>query len=207
MKGRLIAIEGIDGCGKSTHARMLVGWLRSLGYEVVLTDEPTDSPIGGFIKSVLREGKKLPIEIEALMFAADRAQHAASTIEPALSAGKIVVTERYVCSSLAYQSARGVSTRWLKDINRHAVAADLTILINVPAEEGVMRVKRSRELDAFERDLALQRRVRAIYLQLAKREGMKVVDGARPVRRVQADVRKLVGRLLKPRFGRRKAGF
>jgi len=207
VRGKLIAIEGVDGCGKSTHARMLAGGLRSRGYEVVLTDEPTDGPIGGFIKLALRGGKKLPAEIEALMFAADRVQHIAGTIAPALKAGKIVVTERYVCSSLAYQSARGAPISWLKGINKHAPAADLTILIDVPAEEGIKRVKRARRLDAFERDLTLQRRVRSAYLRLAKREGMKVVNGARGVEEVQADVRRLVGRILKRRFGRRKEGF
>lgn len=202
-----MAIEGPDGCGKSTHARLLAGWLRSRGYEVVLTDEPTDGPVGGFIKQVLREGKRLSPKVEALMFAADRVQHVAGTIAPALKAGKIVVTERYVCSSLAYQSARGVPIAWLRGINKHAPAADLAILIDIPAEVGMRRVKRTRRLDAFERDLALQRRVRSIYLRLARREGMKVVNGARDVEDVQADVRRLVGRVLKRRSGLKTAGF
>ena len=205
--GLLLCIEGLDGCGKSTHAKLLARWLRSRGHEVVLTDEPTDGPLGRFIKSVLREGEKLPAEVEALMFAGDRAQHVSSTIAPALKAGKIVVTERYVLSSLAYQSARGVQISWLKKINRYAIPADLTILIDVPAEEGMKRVKRTRELDAFERDLTFQKKIRSAYLRLSKREGMKVVNGKRKIEGVQADIRELVEEALTCRSSRKKARF
>jgi len=196
MKGKLVSIEGIDGCGKTTHARLLAEWLRSRGYKVVVTDEPTDGVIGRVIKRALRGELKLPVAVEALLFAADRVQHIAEVIRPALKAGKIVVTERYFYSSLAYQSARGLSMMWLESINRAAIRPNLSILIDVPAEAALQRIRRSRRLDKFERDLRLQRQVRVNYLRIARLRGLKVVDGARPVDEVQADIRKIVSTTL-----------
>ena len=196
MKGKLVSIEGIDGCGKTTHVRLLAEWLRARGYKVIVTDEPTDGVIGRVIKRALRGELKLPVAVEALLFAADRVQHIAEVIRPALKAGKIVVTERYFYSSLAYQSARGLSMTWLEGINRAAIRPNLSILIDVPAEVALQRIKRSRRLDKFERDLRLQRQVRVNYLRIARLRGLKVVDGARPVDEVQADIRKIVSTTL-----------
>lgn len=190
--GLFLCIDGLDGCGKSTHARLLAQWLRSRGHRVVVTDEPTDGMIGRIIKRALRGELKLSVAAEALLFAADRVQHIAELIRPALKAGKIVITERYFYSSLAYQSARGLSMAWLEGINRAAIKPNLAILIDLPAEAALRRIKRSRRLDKFERDLQLQRRVRANYLRIARLKGLKVVDGVRPVDEVQADIRKIV---------------
>lgn len=194
--GLFLSLEGLDGCGKSTHIKLLAKWLRSLGHEVVLTDEPTDGPIGRIIKRMLKEGPKLPVTTEALLFAADRAQHVAGVIEPALKAGKLVLSERYIHSSFAYQSARGARRGWVASINKHAPKPDLAVLIDVSAEAALARIKPSRKLDEFERDLRLQRRVRRNYLHIAGREGLKVINGDRPTGEVQADLRKLVGAVL-----------
>lgn len=196
MKGKLVSIEGIDGCGKTTHVRLLAEWLRSRGNKVVVTDEPTDGMIGRVLKRALRGELKLPVAAEALLFAADRVQHIAEVIRPALRAGKVVITERYYYSSLAYQSARGLSMMWLEGINRAAIKPNLSILIDVPAEAALQRIRRSRRLDKFERDLQLQRQVRVNYLRIARLRGLKVVDGARPVDEVQADIRKIVSTTL-----------
>ncbi len=192
MRGKLVSIEGIDGCGKSTHARLLARWLRSRGYKVIVTDEPTNGPIGRVIKRILRGELKAPIAAEALLFAADRLHHAEKLIVPAMRAGKIVITERYACSSLAYQSARGLQMPWIAKLNEKAPKPDLAILIDVPAYVALQRIKGSRKLDTFERDLRLQRKVRTIYLQVAKRKRLKIVDGARVASQVQVDIRKLV---------------
>jgi len=192
MDGKMVSIEGIDGCGKTTHVRLLAGWLRSRGHKVVVTDEPTDGMIGRIIKRELRGELKLSVAAEALLFAADRVQHIAELIRPELKAGKIVITERYFYSSLAYQSARGLSMSWVENINRAAIKPNLAILIDLPAEAALRRIKRSRKLDKFEMDLQLQRRVRANYLRIARLKGLKVVDGVRPVDEVQDDIRKIV---------------
>jgi dTMP kinase len=196
MRGKFISIEGLDRCGKSTHAKLLARWLRSRGHAVLLTDEPTDSAIGRMIKQVLRGELKVPLDAEALLFAADRVQHFANIINPALQEGKIVISERYVHSSLAYQPARGLSMGWVRKINRHAPRPDLTILIDVPTEVAFSRDRFSRSLDEFEKDLELQERVRRNYLRLAKAEGLKVVDGNRPRGEVQAELRKIVSSVL-----------
>ena len=194
--GFLLCIEGLDGCGKSTHVRLLARWLRSRGRKVVITDEPTDGVIGKIIKRMLRGELKLPIAAEALLFTADRVQHISDVIEPALKAGKVVLNERYVCSSLAYQSARGVPVSWIASINKHAIKPDLTILIDIPAKAALARIKPSRRLDEFERNLRLQQRVRRNYLRIAKQEGLKIVDGARSCDEVQAEIRRLVSAVL-----------
>ncbi|MDI6642973.1 MAG: dTMP kinase [Candidatus Hodarchaeaceae archaeon] len=196
MKGKFVSIEGIDGCGKSTHAKLLARWLRARGREVIITDEPTNSTIGRIIKQVLRGELRVPVAVEALLFATDRVQHVKNVIEPAVRSGKVVLNERYIYSSLVYQSARGVPAGWIKLINNYAPKPDLAILIDVPAEVALARIKPSRRLDEFERDLRLQQRVRRNYLRIAKREGLKIVDGARSCGEVQAEIRKLISAVL-----------
>ncbi len=196
MRGKHISIEGLDGCGKSTHAKLLARWLRAQGRRVIITDEPTNSTIGKIIKQVLRGEVRVPVAVEALLFATDRVQHVKNVIEPAVRAGKVVLNERYIYSSLAYQSARGLPMAWIRSINRYAPKPDLTILIDVPADAALARIKPSRKLDEFERDMRLQKRVRRNYLYIARLEGLKVVDGARLRDEVQAEIRKLVGAVL-----------
>ncbi len=196
MRGKFISIEGLDGCGKSTHVRLLARWLRSRGHTVVVTDEPTDGVVGKIIKQILKGKIKLPVAAEALLFAADRAQHLTDVIKPALKAGKVVLSERYTYSSLAYQSARGLPVRWISSINKYALKPNLAILIDTPAKVAFARIKQSRRLDEFERNLRLQQRVRRNYLRIARREGLKIIDGARSRNEVQAEIRKLVNAVL-----------
>jgi len=196
VRGKLVSIEGIDGCGKSTHARLLARWLRTQGYEVVITDEPTNGPIGRIIKRILRGELKVSVAAEALLFAADRLHHIDTLIVPAMQAGKIVITERYTYSSLAYQSARGLDLQWIAKINEKALAPDLTVLIDVPVDVAFRRIKSARNLDTFERDLMLQLKVRANYLGISKKDGIKILNGARPAKEVQAELRKLVEAVL-----------
>ena len=192
MRGKLISIEGIDGCGKSTHTRLLARWLRARGYKVVVTDEPTNGPIGRIIKRILRGELKVPVAAEALLFAADRLHHLDKLILPAMRAGKIVITERYTYSSLAYQSARGLNLQWIARINEKALRPDMAVLIDVPAEIALRRIKGARELDTFERDLKLQQKVRTNYLRVSRKGGAKILNGNRPAKEVQTKLRKLV---------------
>jgi len=196
VKGKFITIEGIDGCGKSTHTKLLARWLKSIGREVVTTDEPTNEVIGKTIKMILKGKLKVPVEVEALLFAADRGQHISGLIAPATRSGKIVINERYLYSSLAYQSARGMPEEFLRKINSYVPKPDLAILIDVPATVTLTRIKPSRKLDEFEKDIKLQEGVRRNYLRLAKKGEMKVVDGNRPLDEIQAELRKLVGAIL-----------
>jgi len=196
VRGKFISVEGLDGCGKSTQVRLLARWLRRMGHEVVVTEEPTDGPIGRIIRMVVAGGFKVPVAAEALLFAADRLHHVERVIAPAVSSGKVVISDRYIASSLAYQSARGLPLRWVIKINEMAPEPDLMILIDVPAEVTAGRINRSRRPDGFERDLELQKKVRQVYLNIARRYKMKVIDGNRPVDEVQEDIRRWVKRLL-----------
>ncbi|MEW6592315.1 MAG: dTMP kinase [Candidatus Hadarchaeota archaeon] len=196
MKGKFITIEGIDGCGKSTQTRLLCRWLKSTGRNALVTDEPTNGKMGRIIKSILKGKLKVPIEVEALLFAADRAQHVSGLISPAVRDGWVVINERYIYSSRAYQLSRGVSEDFLVKINSYVPKPDLAILIDISAEAALARIKPSRNLDEFEKDLRLQESVRRNYLRMAEAGELKVVDGERSRDEVQAEIRKLVGAIL-----------
>lgn len=190
--GKLIALEGPDGCGKSTHAKLLAEWLSSEGHEVEVTAEPTNGPLGRILKRSLSGEFAVTLEAEALLFAGDRSIHVDELIRPAMKAGKIVITERYIHSSLAYQTARGLPAKWVKTINDPATDPDLAIFIDVPVKTLMERLDRSRKLDRFERDSGLQRRVRERYLEIVRKEDLVAVDGTGEVDQTQAQIRKLV---------------
>ena len=108
-EGTFVCLEGLDGCGKTTQTRVLVERLRKMGYAAVSTAEPSRGRIGKFIrKCCLHSDKRLSPVVEALLFAADRFEHVNNEVVPALKGGKIVVSDRYVYSSLAYQGAAGL---------------------------------------------------------------------------------------------------
>jgi len=195
VRGLFIVLEGIDGCGKSTQARMLARWLRSMGYEVVQTDEPTDGPIGAFIRKILRGEVRVPISAEVNLFAADRMWHLGNVILPALRQGKVVISERYVYSSIAYQASRGATVGEILAANRCAMNPDLAVLLDVTPEISARRMRKS--LDEFESDGSLQRAVRERYLALVREGKLVLVDGSCDPKKVQEEVRRLVKPLLR----------
>lgn len=174
---------------------MLAQWLKSEGYEVVLTDEPTNGPIGDFIRKILKGEIKVPISVEVNLFAADRMWHLGNVILPALKNGKIVISERYVCSSIVYQTTRGASLKEILTANEFAPEPDLSILIDVPPEVSIKRM--NKKLDEFEKDLRLQKNVRLRYLLLVKDGKLKLVNGNLPPDEVQNEIRKLVRPILR----------
>jgi len=154
--GLFVVMEGIDGCGSTTHAKLLAKAIKSRGPEVVLTCEPSTGPIGGLIRQVLQRRLFVPDatgprnfdwSTMALLFAADRMDHLDSTVAPALRAGQVVVSDRYDLSSLAYQSVTAhsgtESIPWIRELNAQALRPDITIVIDVPAEVAEER-RRSR---------------------------------------------------------------
>lgn len=192
--GVFIVFEGIDGSGKSTHIKSLSGELRQMGLNVLHTSEPSRNGVGSFIKRYARSGgQRLPPETEALLFAADRYEHVKSIIEPALRHGRVVVSDRYLYSSLAYQGASGVSLDWIREMNRFAPKPDLAILLDIHPEFSLSRVKRRRTV--FEAAEYL-RKVREIYLQLSRQGELVKVDADRPKRVVQAELLDMVQELL-----------
>ena len=137
--GRFIVLEGIDGSGTTTQAARLAVSLRASGYEVVSTREPSDGPIGVLLRQALtRRLLGLSDRTLALLFAADRLDHLASVVEPALAEGKVVVSDRYVLSSLAYQGMR-LPLNWVEALNAAARPADLTLYLEVDAGTAARR--------------------------------------------------------------------
>jgi dTMP kinase len=141
-RGRLLALEGLDGCGKSTQIGPLAEALRRAGHEVVTTREPTDGAHGRRIREMARSGERVAPEEELRWFVADRRQHVAQVVEPALAAGRVVLTDRYYLSSVAYQGARGLDwTAILADSEREFPAPDLALLFEIDPAAGLARVR------------------------------------------------------------------
>jgi len=191
-RGFLIVIEGIDGAGKTTHARKLVRWLRKKGIQTRYTFEPTRGAIGRILEKMASK-RKVDVRVEALLFAADRIDHLNKIIRPLLEKGFIIISDRYVHSSIAYQSITVGDQRWVEELNKFAEKPDLVILLDVDPEIGLRRIKRKRA--RFER-IEILKKVREKYLELAEREGFKVIDANRGVEDVFEDVRSLVEKFL-----------
>lgn len=194
MKGLFITIEGTDGSGKTTVAKEVVKRLRQKGIDVIHTREPGGIDIAEQIRSIILNPKNTAMDpkTEALLYAASRRQHLVEKILPALTEGKLVICERYVDSSLAYQGAgREIGIDAVYEINRFAtedVMPHLTILIDVKPEVGLKRISQNRmnkdrldmEADAF------HQRVYEGYQQVKERfkERMVVIDGEQPLEKV-----------------------
>jgi len=195
--GFFIVLEGIDGCGKTVHSKVLCEELRRLNYDVVYTTEPSRFQIGQFIEQkFLREAKVSP-QVEALLFAADRFDHLMFEVLPMLKANKIVVSDRYVYSSLAYQGAQGLMLDWIRQINYFAIKPSLALYLDVPAEIGLARKRWRSVLERVE----LERKVREIYLSLAESGELVKVDSKRSLDVVKKEVLELVLQALR-RAGR-----
>lgn len=187
MSGTFLTFEGIEGSGKSTQARRLAERLRGSGAEVVLTREPGGTPLGERLRALLlaAESPVLP-ETELLLYAADRAQHVAETILPALSRGAVVVCDRFLDATLAYQGvARGLGTEAVLRLHARPplnLRPHRTLLLDLDPEEALSRARArdaarggSREEGRFEAEpLRFHRRVREGYLAIAAAEPSRV---------------------------------
>jgi dTMP kinase len=184
-RGVFICVEGLDGCGKTTQARLLVRKLNE-DYDALYTAEPSRGKIGKFIKRYcLHAGKRGSSIVEALLFAADRFQHVKREIQPALEKGKIVVSDRYVYSSLAYQGAAGVDLQWIERINEHAMRPDLAIFIDVKPETVIQRLKSKKSVME---NLETQRKVRDAYVKFVEKGELVSINGNKSKREVANDI-------------------
>ena len=177
-KGVFICIEGLDGSGKTTHAHRIVRNLQKNGFDAVYTTEPSTGDLGTFIRSsaVLEGKKRVPRVVEALLFALDRVEHLEKDVKPALEEGKIVISDRCVYSSLAYQGAAGLDLTWIEEINRITLPADLAIYIDVPPEVVVKRIRRKKSVMET---LDTQRKVQEVYMKYVTNGQLVAVDGDR----------------------------
>ncbi len=191
--GRFIAIEGIDGSGTTLQTRQLADWLGGRGHHVLETREPSRGAIGTLVRERLRiQAVAIDPAALALLFAADRLDHVAREVIPATAAGSVVLSDRYLLSSLAYQSLE-CEVAWIREINAHAPQPDLTLVLEVPAEVAFARVqRRTAEGGAVEERfdaLALQQRIAANYRRLREDPGLgrvRVIDGDQPPEQVTA---------------------
>ena len=200
-KGVFIAFEGGEGSGKSTQSKLLKKWLEDEGEEVVLSREPGGTEMGKDLRRILLDHStgEISPRAEALLYAADRAHHVYSKIRPALDRGEVVITDRYFDSSIAYQGAgRVLVSGEVARISRWATESlfpTLTILIDLPAETGLGRLKSKDRLEV--EPLDFHERIRQEYLQLSllDPERYLVVDGRQTVEEIHLDIIKRVGEI------------
>jgi dTMP kinase len=191
-----ITFEGIDGVGKSTQLDLLQKWFEAQGKAVVRTLEPGGTELGQEIRHLLlhRKGDVAP-RSEALLYAADRAHHVATKIRPALQEGKVVLSDRYFDSSVAYQgAARELDVEEVRNISLWAVdnlLPDLTVLLDLDAQAAIQRRnKTGTEPDRLEREkVDFFERARSQYLELAKEPRFLVVDATLSIEEIQAQIR------------------
>ena len=197
VRGKFVTFEGCDGCGKSTQLKMLSDYLTENNIPHIFTREPGGGKISEAIREILLNGKnsEMTDECEALLYAASRVQHLSDRVEPALAEGKLVICDRYVDSSLAYQAyARGLGRDFVTKINAFALEKylpDVTVFIDLTPEAAFLRKHGADENDRLEQaGMAFHKRVYEGYKDLAKEEPNRVicVDGTKTPDGVFADV-------------------
>jgi dTMP kinase len=192
-KGVFICIEGLDGCGKTTQTKLLTRRLAK-SYNAFYTAEPSRGSIGTFIrKRCLYAEKRLSTVVEALLFAADRFEHVENEILPALREGRLVISDRYVYSSLAYQGAAGLCLEWIERLNEHALKPDLAVFLDVKLETVMNRLKSKRSV--MENIETLQK-ARDIYLKFVAKGERVRIDGNRAKDEVAETLSAVVLKLL-----------
>ncbi|MBI2440498.1 MAG: dTMP kinase [Lentisphaerae bacterium] len=211
-RGKFITLEGPEGSGKSTHARLLAARLRSAGQAVAVTREPGGTPLGEKLRRLLQHdsaSEGMSAETETLLFMASRAELVRQVIAPALARGAWVVCDRFADSTTAYQGyGRGINIKTILTLNSLATGSltpDLTILLDLTVKAGFARLHRRNQRvraqkDRLEREaLAFHERVRAGYRKLARRwpQRIKVINAARQVAAVQADIWRLTQHVLR----------
>ncbi|HYA46062.1 MAG TPA: dTMP kinase [Burkholderiales bacterium] len=196
-RGKFITLEGIDGAGKSTHMAFIAERLREHAKEVIVTREPGGTALGEKLRELLL-AHPMHIETECLLMFAARREHIAQVIAPALATGRWVVSDRFTDATYAYQGAgRGMAKDRLASLERWVqggLRPDLTLVFDVPVELAAHRLSGSRR-DRFEgEDRAFFERVRAEYLAraAAEPERMQVVDGSRPLPKVNEDIEEII---------------
>ncbi len=183
MAGLFIAFEGADGCGKSTQVRFLTQYLQGLGVDVLSTREPGGCPVSERIRDIVldRNIENMSAQTEALLYAAARAQHVYEVIRPAVEAGRVVLCDRFIFSSLAYQGyGRELGVDEVRAINEFAIMGcmpDITVFINIPPERAFERMNELKVHDRIEKeDMSFHERVFRGFIELSKSEEIMLID-------------------------------
>src|SRR3989339_1859902 len=198
-----ITFEGCEGAGKSTQIKLLHEYLLTLGHEVFVTKEPGGSLLGEKLRAIIFENEPEVLS-EMFMFAADRVEHVERVLKPALSAGKIVLCDRYIDSTLAYQlGGRGLPedlVRYINWVSSRGLIPDLTILLDIPAKKGLERAKKRGAVNRFENEiLAFHERVREKYEELEENDQKRIkkINAQMPIEEVAEKIKLLVTEIIK----------
>ncbi|MCP2604946.1 dTMP kinase [Candidatus Aminicenantes bacterium AH-873-B07] len=191
-KGILIVFEGIDGCGKTTQAKLLFERLKSLSFDTVLFKEPSSSKWGKKIKKLSLFENLITPEQELELFIKDREENTKKNIKPALKKRKIVILDRYYFSTIAYQGARGIDIEFIKKLNKNiAVEPDLVFILDVEPNKGLERIEnRKKKEKLFEKGNYLNK-VRKIYNSLEGKNIIKI-NGAKNINKIKDEIEKIV---------------
>ena len=205
MKNLFITFEGIEGCGKSTQAKLLEEYLRKNNFEVLLTREPGGPKISEQIRSILLspENAEMLPETELLLYMASRSQHTGEWILPALKQNKFVISDRYYDSTIAYQgAARKIDLNIITTIRKYAtfgLEPDLTFLIDLPAEVGLSRIQKEKADRLEQESLSFHKKVRKGFLKISElyKKRYCIIDGKMGIEEIHAKIKKeLAGRIL-----------
>jgi dTMP kinase len=191
-----IVLDGIDGSGTTTHSKLLAGFLSLKGLKIYLTHEPSNSEIGKLLRDFLKDDK-IPPSTDALLFAADRDLHYRNDIKMKLEEGYIVISDRYIESSIIYQSCQSesITIEWVKSLNKFAGKPDLTIILDIDPKMSLAR-KNQRDLEKFE-DTSFLEQVRKLYITRAKEEGYSIINTDDIIELVQENIQQIVLNKLK----------
>lgn len=209
MRGKFITIEGTDGSGKSTQIELLMDYLRKKGADVIFTREPGGTQISEKIREIILDvdNSEMTGITEALLYAAARSQHVEEKIIPALEEGKIIICDRFVDSSIAYQgAARGLGAEKIMGINEaalHGIMPDMTLFFDLSPEKGILRKKNERALDRLEKEkMDFHEKVYEGYKNLCKKypERIKPIDADRSIDEVHSEVIEVIDGLLKGKY-------
>jgi len=205
MSGKFITIEGIEGVGKTTNINFIEQYLRQAGKDILLTREPGGTVIGEKIRALLLDAKQAHIEDDAelLMMFAARAQHLAELIKPALEENKWVICDRFTDATYAYQGGgRGIAFERIAQLEQWVqgeLRPDVTLLLDLPVQQGLERAGQRSEPDRFEREKTeFFERVRRAYLDMARAEPQRyrMIDASVALTEVQAQVQTILDELL-----------
>jgi dTMP kinase len=186
-----IVLDGGDGAGTTTHSHLLKGFLENKGFKVHLTQEPSRNKIGNLLREFLKN-KDIPATTDALLFAADRDLHYHDEIKKKLDEDYIVISDRFIESSIIYQSVQSteISIEWIKEINKFVGKPDLTIILDIDPKIALAR-KTDKSLEKFE-DVGFLNKVRELYLTRAKLEGYYIVNTNDIIELVQEKIQNIV---------------
>lgn len=206
LDGLFVTFEGGDGAGKTTQIALAEAWLDEAGHRVVRTREPGGSELGRELRRLILHGGDVAPRAEALLYAADRAHHVETVVRPALERGDVVLQDRYIDSSIAYQGAgRALDAADIETISRWAsdgLVPDLTVLLDIDPASGRARRGGRGEQDRLEREADdFHARVRDGFLALAARDAARylVIDAALPPEVITRQVRERLAALLEGR--------